>query len=229
LKRRFESTLSENEFDAKSMLNLVAETVKSTSLYGPVFQKMTAQYAVRFLAKKIRDPNPPAIETLSDCLKYITDNMDKHLDGFCSLAYGVGKAQSILEGGIASGGRSIIKDGMETFLGKTDITSMYEGVTGTTEILKTQIDMQKMMHMMLGEITLAGDEDSCTISYKGCRFADSCVAMEQEGIRRVGGSIECSTARSHEAMVEHITKIAHDYEIINRNPPNCTLRVFKVK
>jgi hypothetical protein len=53
--------------------------------------------------------------------------------------------------------------------------------------------------------------------------------MAQEGIHRSTGGVECTTARSHEAIAEFATKIPHDYEVINYKPPNCTFRVFKAK
>ncbi|WXG47585.1 MAG: hypothetical protein WED05_13165 [Candidatus Atabeyarchaeum deiterrae] len=220
---------SNSDFDAKTMLSFVVETTKSLSLYGPVFQKIAAQHAVRFLAERIGDPNPPSSETLSDCAKYISQNLGKYPNGFCALAYGIGTAQNLLEGGIASGGRSILKEGMKAFLEKMGSASVYGSGTSTTEISKNQISVQKTMRLLSGEdATVTGDENSSSLSYKGCRFKDSCAAMIEDGVRRTGGGIECSNARGHLAVVEYVTKIPHDYEVVNHNSPNCTFRIFKV-
>ena len=220
--------MSSADFDAKTYLSFVVETIKTLNLYGPVFQKMTAQHAVRFFAKKIEDTNPPTIETLEDCAKYINKNLAKYPNGFCALAYGVGKAQNTLEGGIASGGRSILKDGMQAFLAKMGTAAMYGSGTNTTEIFKNQISVQKGMRLLAGEVTVTGDANSTTFTYKGCRFADSCVAMAQDGIRRSNGDVECSNARSHQSIVEYVTKTPHDFQVTNYNPPNCVFKMFKV-
>jgi hypothetical protein len=216
------------DFDAETYLNFVVETIKIVNLYGPVFQKMTVRHAVQFLAKKIGDPSPPTVETMEDCAKYVRRNLEKYPNGFCAFAYGVGKAQNTLEGNISSGGRSILKDGMKAFLEKMGTASMYGSGSSTTEVLKTLIAAQTGMRILPGEAVLTGDESSSVLSYKGCRFGDSCVAMHQEGIRRSNGEVECSNARSHQAVVEHTTKAPHDFQVVKYDPPNCSFKIFKV-
>lgn len=219
--------MSSNDFDAKTMLSFVAETVKIVNLYGPVFQKMTAQYAVRFLAEKIGDPNPPAADGIDGCSKYINQNLGKYPNGIAALAYGMGKAQNILEGRIASGGRSVLKDGMTAFLDKTGMASIYGTSKNTTDVFKNQINVQKGMRLLVGDVTITGDENSTTFTYRGCRFADSCKAMAKEGIKKSDGTIECSNARGHQSIVEYVTKTPYDFQVTKYDPPDCTFRISR--
>jgi hypothetical protein len=219
--------MSNNEFDGKTMLSFVVETAKIVDLYGPVFQKMTAQYAVRFLAEKIGDPNPPVIDNIDNCSKYINQNLGKYPNGIAALAYGMGKAQNVLEGKIASGGRSVLRDGMKAFLEKTGMASIYGASKNTTEVFKNQVNVQKGMRLLVGDVTIVGDENSTSFTYKGCRFGDSCKAMAKEGIKRADGSTECSNARGHQAVVEYVTKTPYDFQVTKYDPPNCIFRIFK--
>jgi hypothetical protein len=210
------------------MVSFIIETAKNVGLYGPVFQNLTAKYAIQFLAKKIGDPNPPKTETLEDCAQYISQNSGQYPNGMAALAYGMAKAQNALEGKIASAGRSMLKDGINAFLEKTGVASIFGSGASTIEAFRNQINVLKGMHILVGEVTLTGDEDSSTLSYRGCRYCDSCKAMAQEGVRRIGGSVECTNARSHQAIVEYVTKAPHDFQVTEYDPPNCTFRVFKV-
>jgi hypothetical protein len=228
MKRRHRRRMSDDDFDGQALVGFIIETAKNVSLYGPVFQKLIGQYAVQFLAKKIGDPNPPRAETLENCANYINQNRGKYPNGVAAMAYGMAKAQNVLEGKIASCGRSMLKDGMNAFLEKTGMASIFGNGTNTTEVFQNQIDALKMMRLLVGEVTLAGDENSSTVSYKGCRYSDSCKVLAQEGVKRDGGSVECTNARSHQAIVEYVTKVPYDFQVMSYNPPNCIFRVFKV-
>ncbi|WXG44943.1 MAG: hypothetical protein WED04_13090 [Promethearchaeati archaeon SRVP18_Atabeyarchaeia-1] len=215
--------------DLRILMPAMLDSVKQLEkIYGPVFSKMTVRFAVEFEAKKIGDQAPPAIETLQDCAKYIMQNTDKYPDGISSIVYGSCKAENALQGGIGSGGRTSTKQGMKEINVQTGAASAYSKTANTTEVCRMQLDLAKKMGIMVGETQLSGDENSVTVAYERCRFADACKAILQEGIRRVGGGLECTNARAGTSSIELATGLAHDFDVVTFDPPHCVFRIFKV-
>ena len=215
--------------DLKILIPAMLDSVRHLErIYGSVFSKMVARYATEFMSKKIGDQTPPKIEDLQNCVKYITGNMAKYADGFCAIVYGSCKAENILQGGIGSGGRTSTKQGMKEINVQTGAAAAYNKTVNTTEVCGSQLELAKKMGIMVGETQVSGDENSATVTYQGCRFADACTAISQEGIRRVGGGLECTNARAGMSSIELATAYAHDFEVIEFNPPTCTFRIFKV-
>jgi hypothetical protein len=213
-------------FDPRSMTRLMMRTVKiNEKLYGPVFPKIVAKAAVEFEANRIGDLNPPGIETMEDASKYIMENIGKYPDGFCAVIYGLAKAENFLQGGIGSGGRTTAKQSSLNFL----MGSYARNSTNSTEVYRMQISMAEQAGLLVGDAKeVSGDENSVTVLFEGCHFADACKAIAQEKIGKVSGGFECINARSGTASLEYSTKLAHDFEVTRFTPPNCIFRMFKV-
>jgi hypothetical protein len=201
-------------------------TVKITEkFYGSFFSKMVAKAAAEFEAKRIGDQNPPTIETMEDAAEYIMQNVGKYPDGFCAVIYGLAKAEYNLQGGIGSGGRTTAKKSALNFL----MGSYARNSTNSTEVYRMQTSMAKEARLLVGDVKeVSGDENSVTVLFEGCHFADACKAIAQEKIGKVVGGFECTNARSGTASLEYSTKLTHDFEVIRFTPPNCIFRMFKV-
>jgi len=220
----------------KSALNLkilipaMLDSVKHLeAIYGAVFSKMVAKFAAQFEARKLNDLSPPSVENLQDCTNYIMRNLERYPDGFCAIVYGSCKAENTLQGGIGSGGRTSTKQGMSEINVKTGAASAYNKSVNTTQVCKAQLDLASKMQIMVGETNVSGNEDSATVTYQNCRFADACEAIYKEGIRRVGGGLECTNARAGTSSIELATKLTHDFEVLEFQPPKCAFRIYKVQ
>ena len=215
--------------DLKILFPAMLDSVRHLEkVYGPVFSKMVAIYATEFAAKKIGDQNPPKIEDLQNCTRYIMENIAKYEQGYCAIVYGSYKAENLLQGGIGSGGRTSTAQGMKEINIKTGAASAYNKSVNTTEVCKMQLDLAKKMGIMVGETQVSGDADSANVTYQDCRFSDACEAIFQEGIRRLGGGLDCTNARAGTSSIELATKCAHDFEVVEFKPPKCTFRIYKV-
>jgi hypothetical protein len=215
--------------DSKSLLNFLKMAIKEQeTFYGPVFSRMVAEYATEYEAKKTSDPSPPKVENIDQCMNYLLQNTGKYLDGFSSIAYGIARTEKMLQGGIGSGARNAAKDAMKRLAEKIGTATLYGKVTGTTEAWKKHLDFATMTHTKVEDITVSGDENSALAKTLECHFSDACKAMAQEGLHTVSGKIECVICKTDSAMLEVITKCAHDYELLEFNPPTCTFRIFKV-
>jgi hypothetical protein len=213
-------------FDPKSMTRLMIRTVKITEqFYGPFFSKIVARAAAEFEAKKIGDQTLPRIETMEDASEYIMQNIVKYPDGFCAVVYGLAKAENNLQGGIGSGGRTTAKkSALNSLMG-----SYARNSTNSTEVYRMQTSMAKEARLLVGNVKeISGDENSVTVLFEGCHFADACNAIAQEKIGKIAGGFECTNARSGTASLEYSTKLAHDFEVTRFSPPNCIFRMFKV-
>jgi hypothetical protein len=220
---------SKSTIDLKILMPAMLDSVKHLeAIYGAVFSKMVAKSAAEFVAKKLNDSGPPSVENLQDCVNYIMRNIGKYPDGFCAIVYGSCKAENTLQGGIGSGGRTSTKQGMKEINIKTGAASAYSKSANTSEVCKTQLDLATKMNIMVGETQNSGDENSATVTYQGCRFTDACEAISREGIRRLGGGLECTNARAGTSSIELATKCAHDFEVVKFRPPKCTFRIYKV-
>jgi hypothetical protein len=217
---------SNGGFDPKSMTRLMMRAVKTTEkFYGSFFSRMVAKAAAEFEAKRIGDQNSPKIETMEDAAEYIMQNIGKYPDGFCAVIYGLAKAENDLQGGIGSGGMTAAKKSALNFL----MGSYARNSTNSTEVYKTQTTMAKQAGLLVGNVKeVSGDENSVTVLFEGCHFADACKAIAKEKIGKVVGGFECTNARSGTASLEYSTKLTHDFEVTRFSPPNCIFRIFKV-
>jgi hypothetical protein len=216
--------------DSKSLLNFLKLAVKEQeTFYGPVFSRMVAEYATEYEARKTSDPNPPKVENIDQCMNYLLQNTGKYQDGYSSIAYGIAKTEKVLQGGIGSGARTAAKDAMKRLAEKIGTASLYGKVTGTTDAWKKHLEFATMTHTKVEDITVDGDENSALAKTMECHFSDACKAMAQEDLHTVTGKVECVICKTDSAILEVITKCAHDYELLEFNPPNCTFKVFKVQ
>jgi hypothetical protein len=215
--------------DSKSILQFLKSAVKEQeNVYGPVFSKMVAKYATEFEAKKAGDDNPPVIENIDQCINYILEKNQKYADGVSAIPYGIAKTEKILEGGIGSGARTAAKDAMKRLAEKIGTASLYGKVTGTTEAWKKHLDFATMTRTKVEAITVTGDENSALAKVEECHFGDACKAMLQENILTVAGKVECVVGKTDSSILEVITHVVHDYELLEFNPPHCTFRMFKL-
>lgn len=216
-------------YDVKTGLSFSIQAIKQLQgFFGPVFPRLVAGFATEFEAKMINDKNPPQIETLEECAKYIISNLEKYPRGMASIAYGQAKAEKVLQGGVGSGSRSVAKEGIKEILEKTGVADDCPKSTNTFLVYSAIIELAKRTRWEAGDSRITGGEDCVEATYRGCIFSDACKLMAQEGIGKVGGGFECSNARASAATLEYATKIPHDFGMLWFDPPNCTFRIFKV-
>ena len=213
------------EIDAEALMSFMVDALeKQQDIYGPVFPRMIAKYAVEFESKKIKDSSPPQVENLEQARDYITKNLDKYPDGFASLLYGTALAIDMLEGKLGSGARSTHQQSMKELAAKTSQVK----TVNTAETYKQQIEILKSMHLIAGEQSVSGDGESATVKTSNCHFWEACDAIAKKGIRVLGGGFECVVARGGATSTELATGTPHDFELIEFKPPNCVYKLFRV-
>jgi hypothetical protein len=74
-----------------------------------------------------------------------------------------------------------------------------------------------------------GTRDSYELITTNCVNGDGCRAMIADGIIQTGTkSPICASALGSSVAAELVTKVPHNYEIINLSPPNCVAKVLRL-
>jgi hypothetical protein len=212
---------------AVSLIKIMAED--TAKLYGPIFTRMVSEYALQFEAEKLKEKPPQNIQGLEAVANYITRNLERYLRGYCSLLYGIGKTESILEGSSGPGSKRSAYSITKTIL---QSSGMLNNLIGTTEDIFEALDKFEKAQEATKTATplrfIKGENNQVTKISNNCSFKDVCRALAKEGVSRLVGGKECVTLIAHTAAVEIITKKTFDYKLDEFDKPECKGRIFEV-
>lgn len=212
------------------MLNFGTMTAEHLAgIYGEVFSKLVREAVVDFVSRKIGE-EAPKVSTLEDATNYARSKLDKYPFGYCAFWYGIGKAESQLQGSAGAATRlylrNIVKrmtelDGLSELVGKTDDTT-----SALLEFKKAAVSMQLLDEESFECATNSGYTE---LRIKNCPNGDGCKQMMAEGIIRSGsGKPLCTISLGSAVTAELVTKASHDYEIVGLKPPNCVAKIFRL-
>jgi hypothetical protein len=200
-----------------------------SEIYGGVFSKLICEYVSDFIGRKVGEQGPK-LETLSEAADYVRANIEKYPMGHCAFWYGIGKAESRLQGSAGPATRLYLReilqrmtqlDGIGEIIGKIQDTT-----TALDQFKKVAITME-----MLDENSYQckGDENSAELRITNCPNGDGCKQMLAEGIMSSGTRKPlCTISLGSTVTAELVTNSPHDYEILKLDPPNCLSKVFKI-
>nr|MDO8083092.1 hypothetical protein [Candidatus Freyarchaeota archaeon] len=207
-------------------INAIEETAK---LYGPIFTRMVSEYALKFEAEKLKEKPPENIQGLEQVTNYIITNLKRYPRGYCSLIYGVGKAEARLQGSTGAGAKRSAFHAMKSIL---ENSGLLNSATGTTKDLFEALDkyeeISKAVKTAFPLHLIRGENNQVTMVVPNCPFKDSCKAVMNEGISRLVGGSECTVLITHNAVAEIVTKKQFDYRLDEFDKPQCRGRIFEV-
>ena len=80
-----------------------------SGIYGEIFSKLVRDAVVDFIGKEIGE-KPPRVESLQEAADFIRNNLDKYPSGHSAFWYGIGKAESVLQGAAGPASRIYLRD-----------------------------------------------------------------------------------------------------------------------
>jgi hypothetical protein len=200
-----------------------------SEVYGEIFPRLVRDAVIDFISNEVGE-TPPKVENLQEAADYVRSKLDKYPSGHCAFWYGIGKAESVLQGAAGPATRLYLRDivkrmteldGVGILVGKSDDT------TGALEAFKRVATSMELLDADSYECK--GDANSSELRIRKCPNGDGCKKMISEGIIKASGCKPlCTISLGSAVTAEIVTKVAHDYEIIELKPPNCVARVFKL-
>jgi hypothetical protein len=204
---------------------------ETSKIYGPIFARFVAEAALKFEAEKLKEKPPQNINSnsLEDVSKYILANLTKYPRGYCALIYGVGKAESKLEGSMASGAKRSAWSAMKSMLEASGLVNSLIGTTESTfEALVKFTDIAKPLKTSITSRAIRGKNNDLTLIVPECPYKDGCKALFKEGVTRGVGGMECMCLIADTAAVGLITKKRLDYKVEEFDKPECKGRIYEV-
>jgi hypothetical protein len=203
----------------------VEETAK---LYGPIFTRMVSEYALQFEAEKLKEKPPENIQGLEAVTNYIITNLGRYPRGYNSLIYGIGKADSKLQGSTGVGAKRAAYIAVKSVL---ESSGLLNGLVGITEdvfeaICKAE-ELNKEIKTAVSAHYIRGENNQVIIVVPNCAYKDACEAFVKEGISRLVGGSECIYLIVTNAEAEIVTKKRLDYKIDEFGKLECRGRIFE--
>ncbi len=222
--------VTDSEPDRQIIVVFIKSAVEETAkVYGPIFTRMVSTYALEFEAEKLGETLSEGIQGLEEVTDYIVSNLDKYPKGYCALVYGIGKAESKLQGSTGAGSKRSAYTAMKSIL---ESSGLLNNVIGTTEdAFEANYKFEELSKMVKTAFPLRfirGKNNEVTIVAENCLFKDACRAFVNEGISRMIGGGECVALICHAAVAEIITKKLYDYRLDEFDKPGCRGRVFEI-
>ncbi|MEM3586700.1 MAG: hypothetical protein QXO71_05185, partial [Candidatus Jordarchaeaceae archaeon] len=217
------------EPDAQITVLFAKSAVKEMEkIYGPLFTRMVAEYALEFEAKKLKEEPPPKIQGLDQVTNYIIANLDRYPRGYCALFYGIAKTEKNLEGSLGSGSRRAVYNAMKAII---ESSGVFNSIIGSTEDLfeaaAKASELMKANNIGIS-VRWIRSENALVMVVPDCPYKDACREYVNEGISRMVGGLECTTLNSQSVISEVITKKRFDFKLDEFDKPECRGRVFEV-
>jgi hypothetical protein len=220
----------ESEPDSQTIVLVGKTAVEETAkLYGPIFTRMASEYALKFEAEKLKERPPENIRDLEAVTNYIIANLGRYPQGYNSLIYGIGKADSKLQGSTGIGARRAAYSAIKSIL---ESSGLLNSIIGTTEdafeaIYKAE-ELNKEIKTAVPARYIRGENNQVIVIVPNCYYKDACNAFVKEGISRIVGGSECIYLIVTNAEAEIITKKQFDYRIDEFGKSECRGRIFEV-
>jgi hypothetical protein len=218
------------DLDNQALL-LVAKTAvdETGKLFGPIFTRMVSEYALQFEVSMLKEKPPENIKGLEEVTKYIIANLSRYPPGYCSLFYGIAKAESRLQGSTGSGAKRSAFSGVKAII---ESSGLLNSVVGTTEnvfeAFAKSKDIFKATKTLIQIRYTRGENNQVTLEIYDCPYKDVCRIIVEEGVTRFVGGLECINLITLNAAAEIITKKQLDYRLDEFDEPNCRGRIFEV-
>jgi hypothetical protein len=220
----------ESDPDSQVSILFVKSAIEETEkIYGSIFTRMVSEYALKFEAEKPNENLTENIQGLEEVTNYIIANLDKYSKGYCSLMYGIGQAESKLQGSTGAGAKRSAYSAMKSII---ESSGMLNNIIGTTEDIFEALDkfeeIGKAVKTAIPLRFIRGENNSVTMVSEKCPYKDACRAFVNEGISRMVGGSECINIICHTAVAEIVTKKQFDYQLDEFDKPECRGRIFEV-
>lgn len=233
----------EGELDSVISIYLGKGAIEENAkLYGPIYTRMTSEYALQFESRMLNENSPENISGLEAVTNYIIANQNRYPRGHCAIIYGIAKAESKLQGHAgSSGSRRAAYSAIKNMLEKA---GLLKDLVGTTENVMegakafaakaggafaakgmsiSKEGQVQRIHYIKGE-----GKNQAIILYSNCSYKDTCRALMKEGISRMVGGLQCENLILGNACTEIITKKHFDYTLDEFDKPDCRGRIFEV-
>jgi hypothetical protein len=200
-----------------------------SEIYGEVFSKLVCDSVGDFISQKAGG-RAPRLETLQEAADYVRVNIGKYPMGHCAFWYGIGKAESHLQGSAGAATRLYLRDIVQRMTQLDGISEIVGKINNTTTALDEFKKVAVMMELLdESSFQCHGDENSAEVRVVNCPNSDGCKQMLTEGIMRSGSRKPlCTISMGSAVTAELVTNASHDYEIVELTPPNCVSRIFKI-
>jgi hypothetical protein len=200
-----------------------------SEIYGDVFSKLVRDAVADFVSQKIGE-EAPRIDSLEQAADFIRSNLGKYPSGHCAFWYGIGKAESVLQGAAGPASRIYLRDIVKRMAQLDGVGGLVGNSDDTTGALEAFKKVATSMELLDEESYLcSGNANQSELRIRNCPNGDGCRKMISEGIIRLGsGKPICTISLGSAVTAEVVTKVAHEYEITELNPPNCVARIYKL-
>ena len=220
----------ESEPDSQVSVLFVKTAIEETEkIYGPIFTRMASEYALKFEAEKLNENPPENIQGLEEVTNYIIANLDRYPQGYCSLMYGIGKAESKLQGSTGAGAKRSAYNAMKSII---ESSGMLNNIIGTTQDVFEALDKFEEIGKAVGTAIplrfIREESKGVTMVSDKCPYKDACRAFVNEGISRLVGGAECINIICHTVVAEIVIKKQFDYRLDEFDKPECRGRIFQV-
>jgi hypothetical protein len=150
--------------------------------------------------------------------------------GHCAFWYGIGKAESQLQGSAGPATRLYLRDIVQRMTQLDGINEIVGTIDSTTTALEQFKKVAVTMELLdESSFQCSGDGNSAELKIMNCPNGDGCKQMMAEGIIQTGSHKSlCTISLGSTVTAEIVTKVSHEYEMLELKPPNCVARVFKI-
>ncbi|WXG42051.1 MAG: hypothetical protein WED07_15030 [Candidatus Freyarchaeum deiterrae] len=233
----------EGELESLAYIYLTKGSILETAkIYGPIYTRMVSEHALEFESRMLKEEPPENVRGLEEVTNYIVANLNRYPRGHCSLVYGIGKAESKLQGYAgSSGSRRAAYGGIRNML---EAAGLLNSLIGATEDvleankaydakLKDAVAAKALSTIKAGQvqrvryIRVEGkNEVNAVVS--NCVYKETCLAFVDEGISRMVGGLQCIILMLGNAVTEIITRKHFDYALDQFDEPDCRGRIWEV-
>jgi hypothetical protein len=200
-----------------------------SEIYGEVFSKLVRESVADFITKKAGG-QVPRLETLEEAASYVRSKIEKYPMGHCAFWYGIGKAESQLQGSAGPATRLYLRDIVQRMTQLDGINEMVGKIDSTTTALEQFKKVAVTMELLdENSFQCNGDDNSAELRIMNCPNGDGCKQMMAEGVIQTGSLKPiCTISLGSTVTAEIVTKTPHDHKMLELNPPNCVGRVFRI-
>jgi hypothetical protein len=198
-------------------------------IYGEVFSKLVREAVVRFVSEKVGEAIPK-VDTIEEAANYVRSRTEKYPFGHCSFWYGIGKAESQLQGSAGAATRLYLRDIVKRMTELDGPNELVGKINDTTRALLEFRKIAVSMELLDEEsFECTGNSSASEVRIRNCPNGDGCKQMMVEGIIRSGSNKPlCTISLGSAVTAEVVTKVPHDYDIVELNPPNCVVRISRL-
>lgn len=200
-----------------------------SEVYGEVFSKLVRDAVADFISEEVGE-EAPKIENLQEAADYVRSKLERYPSGHCAFWYGIGKAESVLQGAAGPASRIYLRDIVKRMTELDDVGMLVGNSDDTTGALEAFKKVATSMELLdENSFECNGDANSSELRIRNCPNGDGCKKMISEGIIRAGSRKPlCTISLGSAVTAEVVTNLAHEYEITEFNPPNCVAKIYKL-